>query len=194
MLSNPLWRQPLATFKETLRHWMFDGPQDGAMNLASFLDAAAVAGDAGLLKEARRFVDEHIVDNDLFFARFAQAADQFGEPAGWWTRRASLRGRDDGAFDLKKLGTFPIVHGVRALAERGHLPDAMARDLIDALQVLMDLKLDNNLRQRAAGVVPDNVVRPAILGTLERDLLRGTLVITKRFRQHLRETYRLDSL
>jgi len=42
--------------------------------------------------------------------------------------------------------------------------------------------------------VPDNVVRPAILGSLERDLLRGTLVITKRFRQHLRETYRLDSL
>ena len=212
MLSNPLWRQPLGTFKETLRHWMFDGPQDGAMNLAIFLDAAAVAGDPGLLKEARRFVDEHIVDNDLFFARFAQAADQFGEPAGWWTRLAGLRGRDDEAFDLKKLGTFPIVHGVRALAlqhhlrelgtvprlralaERGHLPDAMARDLIDALQVLMDLKLDNNLRQRAAGIVPDNVVRPAILGSLERDLLRGTLVITKRFRQHLRETYRLDSL
>ena len=132
--------------------------------------------------------------------------------AGGWWRRLTSRSRDDVAFDLKKLGTFPIVHGARtlalqqrlpelgtaarlqALADRGQLPAEMARDLIDALQVLMRLKLDNNLRQRAAGVAADNVVRLAALGTLDRELLRGTLAIIRRFRQHLREHYRLDSL
>jgi CBS domain-containing protein len=212
MLSNPLWCQPLARFRQTLRGWLFDGEPDGAMNLAIFLDAAAVVGDAGLLHDARRFVDEFLVDNDAFFARFASAADQFSEGDGWWARLAALRGRDEQAFDLKKLGTFPVVHGVRALAlqhhvselgttarlqvlvDRKHLPAQMARDLTEALNVLMALKLANNLRQRRAGQATSNLVQLSTLGTLERDLLKDALAIIKRFRQHLRQHYRLDSL
>ena len=93
MLSNRLWCQPLAAFKQTLRGWLFDGEPDGAMDLAIFLDAAAVASDTALLQQARHFVDEFLVDNDAFFARFASAADQFAEPAGWWARscRACVR-------------------------------------------------------------------------------------------------------
>jgi len=37
-------------------------------------------------------------------------------------------------------------------------------------------------------------VRLSALGTLERDLLKDALAIIKRFRQHLRIQYRLDSL
>ena len=212
MLSNPLWCQPVSRFRETLRGWMFGAEPDGVMNLAIFLDATAVAGDASLLGQARRFVDEFLVDNDAFFARFAGAADQFSGPGGWWAHLTLWRGRDEQAFDLKKLGTFPIVHGVRtlalqhhvselgtaarlqALADRQHLPAQMARDLTEALHFLMTLKLGNNLRQRQAFEATDNLVRMSTLGTLERDLLHDTLAIIKRFRQHLRQHYRLDSL
>ncbi|MGZ5234908.1 MAG: putative nucleotidyltransferase substrate binding domain-containing protein [Caldimonas sp.] len=212
MVSNPLWCQPLSGFKETLRHWMFDADPDGLMNLAIFLDAFSIAGDAALLQEARRFIDNGLTGNDVFYARFVSAADQFGEPGGWWARLATLRDRDDRAFDLKKLGTFPVVHGVRTLAlqhhvaelgttarmralvERGLLPAAMARDLTEALHFLMALKLDNSLRQRRAGQAADNLVRLSALGTLERDLLKDSLAIIRAFRQHLRQLYRLDLL
>ena len=212
MLSNPLWCQPLAAFKQTLRGWMFGPEPDGVMNLAIFFDAAAVAGDADLLLGARHFVDEFLVDNDAFFARFTRAANHFSEPAGWWARLAGLRGQEEQAFDLKKLGTFPVVHGVRALAlqhhitepgtvarlqmlgNRQHLPAQMARDLTEALQFLMALKLDNNLRQRRTGQPTDNLVRLSTLGTLERDLLKDTLEIIKRFRLHLQQHFRLDFL
>ena len=212
MLSNPLWCQPLASFKQTLRGWLFGAEPDGAMNLAIFLDAAAVAGDAALLQHARGFVDEFLVDNDAFFARFVAAADQFSEPSGWWPRWAGLRERDEQPFDLKKLGTFPIVHGVRTLALQHHvhelgtaarlqvladrqlLPAPLARDLAEALHFLMAARLDNNLRQRSTGQPADNLVRLSTLGTLERDLLKDTLAIIKRLRQHLRLTYRLDAL
>ena len=214
MLSTPLWCQPVEAFKETLRHWIFDGAPDGEMNLAIFVDAAAVTGDAALLQEARRFVDAHLAHSDVFFARFANAIDQFSESAGWWARLAALRGRGAEAevFDLKKLGTFPVVHGVRALAlqhhvnelgtaarlqvlaNRGLIAAPMARDLTEALHFLMDLKLENNLRQRRAGQPVGNGVELASLGTLERDLLKDALAIIKRFRQHLRLHFRLDSL
>jgi CBS domain-containing protein len=216
MLSHPLWCQPLAVFKQTLRGWLFDGAEDGVMNLAIFVDAAAVTGDAGLLQEAHGFIDQHLVDNDAFFARFASAADQFNEAAGWWAKLASLAGRGEAdsaqEFDLKKLGTFPVVHGVRALALQHHvaelgtvarlqalakrqlLPAATVRDLSEALHFLMALKLENNLRQRRAGVGANNLVQLASLGTLERDLLKDALAIIKRFRQHLRLHFRLDAL
>ena len=212
MLSNPLWCQPLASFKQTLRGWMFDGEPDGAMNLAIFIDAATVAGDVDLLRHARGFVDEFLVDNDVFFTRFASAADQFAETDGWWAWLTHLRDHDEPVFDLKKLGTFPVVHGVRSLALqyhvaelgtaarlqalvlRGHLPAAMAGELTEALHVLMALKLDNNLRQRRAAEAIDNVVHLSALGTHERDLLKHALAVIKRFRQYLRLHYRLDSL
>ncbi len=212
MVSNPMWCRPLADFKEGLGHWMFGPEPEGVMRLAIFLDAVAVAGDATLLQEARRFVDASLADNDVFFARFVSAADQFSEPGGWWARLGHLRGRDEQAFDLKKLGTFPVVHGtrtlalqhhvaeigtaarLRVLAERNHLPVQMARDLTEALHFLMVLKLDNNLRQRRSGEPVDNQVRLSTLGTLERDLLKDALAIIKGFRQHLRLSYRLDFL
>jgi CBS domain-containing protein len=48
MLSNPLWRQPLARFRETMRDWVHGADPEGPMRLAIFFDAAPVAGDAGV--------------------------------------------------------------------------------------------------------------------------------------------------
>ena len=54
--------------------------------------------------------------SDAFYARFAGAIEQFGGEGGWWRRLPGLRGREAAEIDLKKLGIFPLVHGVRTLA------------------------------------------------------------------------------
>ena len=211
MLTNALWRQPLAAFRDTLRGWVYDAEPEGVMHLAIFLDAVAVAGDAGLLQAARRHLDAILAGGDAFLARFASAADQFVEPGSWWSRLTAAR-RDEPALDLKKLGTFPIVHGVRALAlqhgvrvpgtaariralvEAGRLDAALGRDLIDALHFLMGLKLEHQLRQRQLGETPGNLVLPSALATMERDRLDDALAIIRRFRQYLAQHFRLDAL
>jgi CBS domain-containing protein len=213
MLTNPQWRMPLAGFREQIRDWIYGHDADAAMHLAIFMDAAAVAGDAGLLHKARQFAFEILPGNDAFMARFAAAADQFEEPSiGWWARLTSPRARDELPFDLKKLGTFPIVHGVRALAlqaqatplstterlrvlvERKRLDADLARDLTETLHFMMGLKLKNNLAQRQAGRPVDNLVRMSSLSTLERDRLQDALGIIKRFRQHLQQHFKLGAL
>ncbi|MGH8803551.1 MAG: putative nucleotidyltransferase substrate binding domain-containing protein [Polaromonas sp.] len=211
MLTNPLWCQPLAGFRDSIRQWLYGGETDGPMNLAIFMDARAVAGDASLLRQAREYVHGILAGSDAFFARFVAAIEQFSEPAGWWARLATLRGRDEQPFDLKKLGTFPIVHGVRALAleyrlddvstagrlralvTRNHIPQDLARDLIEALHFLMGLKLSNQLRQKQLAQPVDNLSHLSALGTLDRDRLKDSLVVIKRFRQHLRLHYKLDT-
>jgi len=180
------------------------------MNLAIFFDAVAVAGDASLLATARARLTQMFSGSDRELAHFAAAADQFALPGNWLTRLTTRR--DDQPLDLKKLGTFPIVHGVRALAlkhgvqqrstaERlqalaagGHLDAAFAQELIDALHFLMGLRLAHQLRQRAGGAVPGNVVRAAELGVLEREPLRDSLAIVRRFRTLLRQRFQLDAL
>ena len=222
MLSNPLWRQPISAFRETLRGWVYGGnsgvnsggPDDGPMQLAIFFDAACVAGDSTLLLEARTHLDVILSGQDQYLARFAAAADQFEEPGNWFTRLTGLvsHSRDEQPLDLKKLGTFPIVHGVRALAlqhgvreqgtaaraaqlvARHNLDETVARDLVDALHLLMGVRLTHQLRQCAQGLPASNQIQPSALSTLERESLHDALAIVRRFRSFLRQHFKLDSL
>jgi len=98
MLTNPLWRQPLAAFRASLADWVHGSVGDGPMNLAMFLDAVPVAGDASLLAAAREQLDRIVADSDAFCARFAAVADRFDEPAHWWSRLTSRR--DEQPLDL----------------------------------------------------------------------------------------------
>jgi CBS domain-containing protein len=212
MVTNPLWRQPLAEFRATLGQWLFGGQAEGHMNLAIFLDARAVAGDASLLREAREHALTLVRGSDTFIGRLASAIDQFPEPpSGWWARLTHLQMREAETFDLKKIGTFPIVHGARALAleyrldclgtaerllalgQQERLPAALVRDLVETLHLLMGLKLRNNLRQRSLGEPISNLVHLGSLSTLDRDLLKDALIIIRQFKQHLRVHYRLGS-
>jgi CBS domain-containing protein len=214
MLTNALWRQPVGAFKDSIRQWLYgDGAgadPEGPMHLAIFFDAAAVAGDAALLADARDHLDRIASGHDTYLARFAAAADQFAEAGNWFTRLMTKR--DDMPLDLKKLGTFPIVHGVRALSlqygvreagtaarlqrlvELNRIDAALARDLTDALHFLMQLRLAHQLRQREGGAQPGNIVRAAELGALEREPLRDSLAIVKRFRLFLRQHFKFDTM
>jgi CBS domain-containing protein len=140
-------------------------------------------------------MQEFLPDNDAFLARFASAVEQFTESAGWWARLTGQRSRDESGFDVKKLGTFPIVHGVRSLALQAHVSalntaerlrspvearrlDAdLARDLVESLYVLMGLKLKNNLTQRQQAQPMNNLARMSTLGTLDRDQLKEAMAI-----------------
>lgn len=210
MVTNPLWRQNVGAFRQVITRWIYGGEPDGKMNLSIFMDARAVAGDASLLDEARSHLMGLASGEASFLAHLASAIEQFQEPnQSWWSRLPMLGHKDTETFDLKKLGTFPIVHGVRALtleyriAELGtverlqqlvklhRFPADLARDLTETLHMLMALKLRNNLRQRAMGQAIGNEVELASLGALDRDQLREALTIIRQFKQYLRVHYRL---
>lgn len=210
MLTNPLWRRSETQLREALHGWIYGSDEQGPMHLAIFFDAVAVAGNSHLLEAARQHLDAILVGSDAFLARFAAAADQFDAPGSWWLRLTTRS--DDPLLDLKKLGTFPIVHGVRALSlkhrvrERGtaerirrlveahHLGADLGRDLHEALHYLMGLKLRQQLRQRASGQAPDNGVRLSELSLMDGDQLKDALAIVKRFRALLRQHFHLDTL
>ena len=84
---------------------------------------------------------------------------------------------------------------IAALVATGSLPADMAPELVDSLHFFMALKLKVGLEAIEFGRERDDrVVDVDRLSTLDRDLLKDTLGVVKRFKARLRQRYRLDLL
>jgi CBS domain-containing protein len=182
------------------------------MSLAIFLDARAVCGDASLLDGVRRGVFSVVTDNDAVLARFASAINYFPESGGWWNRLLLLGDQDEEPLDLKKAGTVPLVHGIRCMAleqrlgalgtvarieglvAAGKLTAAMGADLTESLHFFMGLKLKVGLAELAIKRPVSGGILVSKLSSLDRDLLKDTLGVVKRFKALMRQRFRLDML
>ena len=77
---------------------------------------------------------------------------------------------------------------------QGVLPAAQGTDLAQSLHFFMGLRLKAGLADLAAHRAVSGEVAVARLNSLDRDLLKDTLAVVKRFRTQLQQRYRLDAL
>ncbi len=209
MISNPAWRHSEKDFARAVREWLLTPTADNLMSLAIFLDAHAVCGDATLLANVRQQIWEYANDNAGVLGRFAGAIEAFSQGAGWWNRILHLGDSRD-RMDLKKAGIFPLVHGVRSLAfeyrlsetgtveriealvARGHLTEQLGIDLTESLHFFMGLKLQAGLQEIEQGRAATSAIATDRLSSLDRDLLKDTLAVVKRFKAYLQKHFHLD--
>ena len=209
MLSNATWRGTVQDFARRVRKWLVLPEADSLINLAVFMDAHAVCGDAELLASLRRQVFGMLADDDAMMSRFAAVVDAFGDGTRWWRR---MLGGGEANLNVKKAGMFPLVHGVRsmALAERidatsteariralheaGALDAETAQELTESLHFFMGLRLKAGLDEMDRGKPVSGKVDLAGLTPLERDLLKDALAAVRRFRAQLRLRFRLGAV
>ena len=210
MVSNPQWRDSASVFGQRVLHWLLTPDPDNLMNLAIFMDAHAVCGDTQLLLQVQQSVMRVAIDNDAVLGRFAAAIDAFGNSQGWWNRLLGLESSQ--SLNLKKEGIFPLVHGVRslslahrvqatgtvdriqALVAEGALSEEMGADLTQSLLFLMGLRLQSGLMDWELQRPVTGGVDPAKLSSLDRDLLKDSLSVVKKFKVQLRHRFKLDNL
>ncbi|WP_448190235.1 DUF294 nucleotidyltransferase-like domain-containing protein [Azospirillum sp. sgz301742] len=207
MVSNPEWAKPLAAYKDALFHWIHQPDEAAQLNLAIFYDAAAVAGDASLLEEAKGYLQARLSDNSGFFSHFARPTLAFDTPSGLFANLFDRRGAQ--AVDIKKAGIFPIVHGVRALALERHMTDTntverlwaladkrvidrkLAGELAEAFTFLSTLRLKARI-DAAHEVKIDNMVRPAEMSKMDRDQFNDCLALVKTFKEFISYHFHLN--
>lgn len=212
MVNNPEWRKTLGDFKKTLTDWCYSPSPEAMMKLAIFVDAKAVAGDASLLDELNNHL-YHIMSNDVgMMMTFARAIELFDHHSkGFFSRLLHL---DDGEkMDIKKMGIFPVVHGVRAMSLQARiketntferiqklialniLDEQLGKDTAEALSYLMNLRLKANLaiQQQGSEDIP-NQLDTQKLSTLEREMLRDALHVVKRFKNTIRFHFHLGGV
>ena len=211
MVNNAAWRLTESQLQQQIHQWVYQPDGAALMNLAIYVDAEAVAGDASLLQRSHDHLLQQLSDDASFFSRFARAIEQFDTPLGLFSHLLTKERNGKAMLDLKKGGIFPLVHGVRslalehgmaqcntfdrlnALAEAGHLDKELASEIAESLSFLLTLKLSQGLQQLSLGKLPGNQIEPDQLSTLERDLLKDALGVVKKFRTQLRHHFRLGS-
>jgi CBS domain-containing protein len=211
MVNNPIWRMSEKDYIATTQGWLMEPTPDSLMNLAIFIDSHPISGNSKLLDSVKDGLFKLAMDNQFLMARFASAIDSFSSDVGWWNRILTL-GVDapENRVNLKKAGIFAITHGIRSLTLENHiqanstverinelvqankLPSDLGNDLIESLHLLMELRLKSGLDELETGKPVSGEIELNHLSTLERDLLKDSLSVVKRFKQYLRQHFHLE--
>ena len=211
MVRNPQWSQPVDDFIGQIKSWVMTPDDSSAMNLGIFFDAVGVTGKVELVQRAKTAMIEMMRGETAYLAHFARYIDQFaGASAGMLASIMASVGVGSDLIDIKKTGTFPIVHGIRtlsiergimvtpttrriaALVADGVLSEELGRELASALSYFMEIRLRSQLRAVKTGQREmESIVRLSELSTSDRDLLRDALRVVKQFREVIRYRYHL---
>lgn len=201
MVNNPEWVQSESEWKQTITEWVEAARPEQVMKLAIVADAHAVAGNKKLLKPIKQHLGSLMADQELILTEFTRPALNFSVPLTLFGNvKASKKG-----VDLKQGGIFPIVHGVRALSleyqikenntferiealmKRKVLEKETADNLTEALKQFFKLRLAQQLSQQHS----HNSIDLKLLDRTERDLLRHSLHVVKKFKQWLGYHYQI---
>ncbi len=165
------------------------------MDIAIFADAHAVAGNRALLAPVKAHLQHLMAGQELILAEFTRPALNFSVPL---TLFGNVKSSKQG-IDIKQGGIFPIVHGVRALSLEHAIDANNTFDRIEALvkkRVLEQETGDNlseafklflklRLAQQLGNQHSTNQLDFKQLDRTERDLLRHSLHVVKKFKQNL---------
>lgn len=199
MATNPRWRQPVRVWRSYFDGWI-DRPDLEAQMLASVMfDLRPVSGEAALHEGLQAATLSAARRNSIFVAHMVSNSLKHAPPLGLLGGLATLRsGEHRNRIDMKLSGVVPVVDLGRVYALRGELApvntrarieaataagvisEAGGRDLLDAYDVIAEVRLGHQARQVREGRKPDNFLSPASLSGFERSHLRNAFVVVRR--------------
>jgi CBS domain-containing protein len=208
MASNPRWCQPTSTWAGYFRRWMGEPTPEQVLAACIFFDVRPVVGATELGAGLRVLLQKEAPAQRVFLRLLARdVADQrvpltlFGKVA---VRR---RGPQRGLVDVKMAGSLQLVGAARlhalalglgetntidrfrGAAARGVYHDDEVREVTDAYQHLMRLRIVHQLEQAADGKSMDNDVDPKRLTHADRLLLRDALKTVTHVQAGIRERF-----
>ncbi len=211
MASNPRWCQPLAVWREYFHRWITDPTPDQVLGASIHFDLRPLAGASELGRSLADVIRQEAPRHRGFLRLLATDVVERRVPLTFLGHIATQRaGPHRGAVDLKGAGAMQLVGAARvhalelgfhdtntidrfrAAQERGLYTPEEGREIIDAAQHLMRLRLVHQLDQHARGESADNFVTPAQLSHADSVLLREALRTVGHVQAKLRERYATD--
>ncbi len=188
--SNPAWRHTPGDWSELFRRWVEEGTwMGGAMSAIAF-DYRHVAGPLNVESSFGAII-RWAGAQDAFIRRIAKTALEDRPPTGFGRDEViHAKGRTAEVLDIKRGGIALITNVARVYAlmsglaenrtlrrlhqaaELGRLNTDMLQGLEEAFGLLWQTRLEHQVQQVRAGVVPDDQVDPSSLGPLGRQGLK----------------------
>ncbi|MBL4916138.1 DUF294 nucleotidyltransferase-like domain-containing protein [Szabonella alba] len=198
MATNPRWRQPVRVWRDYFRGWIAR-PDPMAQMLASVMfDLRPIGGTAALYRDLQAETLGLASKNSIFVAHMVANSLKHAPPLGLLRGFATLRsGEHRDHIDLKHNGVVPVTDLGRVYALIGALEPVNtrarleaaeaagvisvsgARDLIEAYDLIAEVRLENQARLIRSGRKPDNFMAPSDLSDFERSHLRDAFVVVR---------------
>jgi len=209
MATTDEWRQSLSGWQKIIDRWTRSPTPDAVMRVSIFFDLRTIYGDESLCQQLQQYMLEKTSKNSIFLAALAANVLKETPPIGIFRRFLVERnGEHRDTLNLKKRGVMPIIDMVRihALANRisqvntheriaelvrqKALAIADGRNLQDAFDYLMQLRVSEQVKQLTHGEKVSNHYNPNNLPELGRKHLRDAFTVIHDSQEALRLNYR----
>ena len=198
MATNPRWCQPVRVWRRYFQGWI-DTPSPEAQMLASVMfDLRPIGGQVSLFRALQDETLAAASKNSIFVAHMVSNSVKHSPPLGLLRSFATIRsGEHKNHVDMKLSGVVPVTDLARVYTLRGRIPAANtrarllaaeergiisvsgARDLIEAYDLIANLRLENQANLVRMGRKPDNFLAPSDLSDFERSHLRDAFVVVR---------------
>ncbi len=198
MATNPRWCQPLKVWREYFQGWIAKPNPEAQMLASVMFDLRPIGGGDSLFKDLQRETLEASSKNSIFTAHMISNSLKHQPPLGLLRGLATIRSGDHrNQLDLKHNGVVPIVDLGRIYTLQGRLLPVNTRarleaaiaagavsssggaDLLDAYDLVANLRLKHQADQIRSGQDPSNYLDPSTLSDFERSHLRDAFVVVK---------------
>lgn len=209
MATNDDLRLPLKEWLKTVERWMRTPTDRAVMEVSIFFDIRTIYGDNALTKTLQTQMLKHTQSNSIFLAALAENVLSVHPPMGIFRRFVvEQNGEHAHELNLKKRGVIPIIDIVRihalanglfevntidrlrALVDCKAMTIVDSRNIQDALQLLMQLRLTHQAQDIVKGKAPNNYINPASLSKIVAKQLKDTFGIVKDAQQGIKLKYR----
>ncbi|ACO03558.1 MAG TPA: cyclic nucleotide-binding/CBS domain-containing protein [Persephonella sp.] len=208
MASNERWVKSLDDWKNVVEEWISKPDAENILMTGIFFDFRNAYGDETLTDQLQDFIFSLIEKNQNFLLSMALKTLELEPPVGFFGRfTVEKSGEHKNELDLKKGGILPIVSGVRVLSLenkirstntidrirklRKKLGENLSDELIESFKFLQTLRLKNQIEKIKEGKSPDNYINPEKLTRFEKDILKESFRIIKKFQEMLGVHFRL---
>ena len=211
MASNPIWCQPASIWDGYFHRWMKEAGPEHVLAACIYFDVRPLGGASELGAALAAIIRTEAPEHRAFLGYLARDVVARRLPVTIFGNLAVHRsGPHRGAVDIKGAGGLQLVGAgrlynlalslgetntidrIRAAAGRDIFKDAEAREITDAFQHLMRLRLVHQLEQIARGEAPDNYITPSRLSRADALLMRDAMKTVSRVQSEVRERFATD--
>jgi CBS domain-containing protein len=205
MASNDELRLSLKGWSTRFARWIGTPTPGALLNASIYFDLRVIEGSRGLFNALQQDILARTVNNDLFLLHMAQTALERTAPLGFFKNFIlEPDGQHKKGLDLKKRGISLLTDIVRVyalsagiveintrarlqqLAKQQMIETKQMQNLLDAFDVLSQLRFDKHVHELQQGHDVTNLMDPAVLSSLQRHQLKDCFNVINAAQQSLR--------
>ncbi len=198
MATNPRWRQPVRVWRDYFAGWVATPSPEAQMLASVMFDLRPIGGTVSLFADLQADTLARASNNTIFVAHMVANSLKHQPPLGLIRSFATIRsGEHKDRLDLKHNGVVPVVDlgrvyalqgqftavntraRLRAAEDAGVVSPSGGHSLIDAYDLIAQVRLDHQAALVKAGQRPDNFMAPNDLSDFERSHLRDAFVVVR---------------